>query len=827
MRDYQYEALQPGEIRLLRLDATRNSQWPLSGNIIHHRLTDPKYQPSETGDGYLEHSLPYDAISYHWGGDTRTPFRVVIRGDSGEEAAIKITSTLHTILRRLALPDKTRVLWADAICINQITSESNTEKGEQIQLMPDIYRIAACVQVYLGDEADNVPAALELLYSIADYSEHLDDSIHPHGEIGVELAKQGGFVLPPVEDKRWSALRAFLRRPWFRRVWIIQEFVYATDVCVICGDLEIDWHRLWLASKAYMSNRQLMFHGYSKDLFTTRRLDDYREAHEGARSLHLVTDLRMRAQGYMSGPYMVFNLDKGEPSDPSGLSIRKDLSSIKSFEKFTRNKWLSDRAAGQPFPFQRHSLLDLLHRTSNFRATQPIDRLYALLGLAEDAAGYKPIYSAEQSLAIVSTQFAATFINNGHLSLILSTAGITSNNISSRDWPSWVPDWTSVRYSQDSDPGFTRFALISNEETTHDRDQEEEEELAPPLTTLASSNTQKTATVPRETRGEIAEADVTRERRESSKDTNTATSNNPGRKLYNAAGRTSVIFGCDAKQGLLYVRATPVSRVKVVLSGRLLLPVYMYESMVLRLGNVYATGEPIIEAFWRTMVANRTMLGELAPPEFASQYENMKKHDQALFHKASVLLLMGCLMALPLIIIGIRYLPVIAQVAVLSGLAWMQYIAVKPAVVFMVLLPVFRWIYVLLLVPVLVALAYYMCTHAYPAATLDLLVHMGVTTAGSTTGLPEDCAAYASSLGLVANKHSLCFTEDRLFGLMPLSTQENDVVVIIHGCDVPFVIRPTEREGHYRLVGECYVHGVMNGEVMFDVAKNSVDIILI
>ncbi|TWU76240.1 hypothetical protein ED733_004747 [Metarhizium rileyi] len=416
MKTYQYEPLQPGEIRLLCLDATRDlQQQPLSGKIIHHWLANPKYKLSETGEGFLEHSLPYDAISYHWGGDSRTPFEIIICSNEGERSSIKITSTLHTILRKLALPDNARVLWADAICINQITSKSNAEKGEQIQLMPDIYRIATCVQVYLGDEADHVPAALELLSSIADYSEYLDDSTHPHGEIGLDLAIQSGFIFPSVNDKKWAALRAFFRRPWFRRVWIIQEFVYATDVCVICGNVEIDWHKLWLASKAYISNRQLMFHGYSKDLFMTRRLNDYREAHEGARSLHLVTDLHMRAWGYMSTPYMVFNLDQGEPSDPLGLSVRRDVNAIKGFEKFTRNKWLSDRASGQPFPFKRDSLLDLLHRTGNFRATQPVDRIYGLLGLAEDAAGYKPIYSAEQTLAVVSTQFASAFINNGHL----------------------------------------------------------------------------------------------------------------------------------------------------------------------------------------------------------------------------------------------------------------------------------------------------------------------------------------------------------------------------------------------------------------------------
>lgn len=110
--------------------------------------------------------------------------------------------------------------------------------------MPDIYRTAACVQVYLGDESNDVSAALELLPSIADSLEHLDDFAHADGEIGWELAFRSGFVLPPPVDKSWLALRAFFRRLWLRRVWVIQEFVYATDVRVLCGDLEIDWHRL-------------------------------------------------------------------------------------------------------------------------------------------------------------------------------------------------------------------------------------------------------------------------------------------------------------------------------------------------------------------------------------------------------------------------------------------------------------------------------------------------------------------------------------------------------------------------------------------------------
>jgi hypothetical protein len=766
----------------------------------------------------LKHTIPYEAISYHWGSNTRTPFQIIIHDTNGQESAIKITSTLHTILRRLVLPDKSRTLWADAICINQISSSSNKEKGEQIQLMPDIYRIAVCVQVYLGDEADNVPAALELLSSIADYSEFLDDSIHPNGEIGLDLAVQSGFVLPPTKDKRWPALRAFFRRPWFRRVWIIQEFVYATDVSVVCGDVEIDWHRLWLASKAYMSNRQLMFHGYSEGLFVAGRLHEYREAHEGARSLHLVTDLRMRAWGYMSWPYMVFSLDKGEPSDPSGLSVRKDFAAIKAFERFSRNKWLADRAVGQSFPYPRQSLLHILHRTGNFQATQPIDRLYGLLGLAEDAEGYKPIYSAEQTVGVVSTQFAAAFINNGHLPIILATAGISSNQYSSLDRPSWVPDWTSMQYAQDQRTGFLRFSSLSEETNAKKGGKPSIDTLQQ---AIGDSDNATNAAEAAANEG-IPEASAT-----GSRVVNTESRPSNSQKLYNAAGDTEVVFDGDAQQGLLVVRAIPVSRVKLVLPGKLFLPAPMYETQAMKLGNVYITGEPMVEAFWRTLIANRTILGEPAPAEFALQYENMKRNDSRLFYRGGMMLMIGFIIAFPLVVTAIRFLHILAQVAGLTVLMWMRYIAVKPTVFFIILLPIFRWIYIWLLVLVLLALAYFVITHAYPVAALNVLAQMGVTTAGTTIGLPPDCAAYASSVGLVANKNALCFTEDRLMGLVPLLTQENDIVVIFHGCDVPFVIRPTEREGYYRLVGECYMHGIMNGEMVLHGAKNAVDITLI
>ena len=64
-------------------------------------------------------------------------------------------------------------------------------------------------------------------------------------------------------------------------------------------------------------------------------------------------------------------------------------------------------------------------------------------------------------------------------------------------------------------------------------------------------------------------------------------------------------------------------------------------------------------------------------------------------------------------------------------------------------------------------------------------------------------------------------TSAGFMGLAPPGAEVNDEVCILFGAEVPFVIR---RQGKYcQLIGECYVYGIMNGEVMVDLPEDKVE----
>ena len=96
----------------------------------------------------LTNHPPYETISYRWGG-SETKLPIIVEGHYFE-----VTENLYQALRFLRGSDEKRVLWADAICIDQTNI---AEKNYQVQLMRDIYKNAQRTLIWLwrrngGDE---------------------------------------------------------------------------------------------------------------------------------------------------------------------------------------------------------------------------------------------------------------------------------------------------------------------------------------------------------------------------------------------------------------------------------------------------------------------------------------------------------------------------------------------------------------------------------------------------------------------------------------------------------------------------------------------------
>jgi hypothetical protein len=175
----------------------------------------------------LENAPSYEAISYCWG-DPNDLEEIICCGNT-----MDITYSLYSGLKRFRYIEKDRILWADAICINQ---SDNKEKGIEVNMMGDIYDRATAVLVCLGEVPDlEAEKAFRLLRAINDYidSQITDSELAADPVIAVidvpALVHRDQLFHDPSET---GALRRFWLEPWFGRVWVLQEVALASSAWV-------------------------------------------------------------------------------------------------------------------------------------------------------------------------------------------------------------------------------------------------------------------------------------------------------------------------------------------------------------------------------------------------------------------------------------------------------------------------------------------------------------------------------------------------------------------------------------------------------------------
>jgi hypothetical protein len=88
-----------------------------------------------------------------------------------------------------------------------------------------------------------------------------------------------------------------------------------------------------------------------------------------------------------------------------------------------------------------------------------------------------------------------------------------------------------------------------------------------------------------------------------------------------------------------------------------------------------------------------------------------------------------------------------------------------------------------------------------------------------TLQLPSEGQEFYNALRRKHGRRRLFVTANRYLGLGPAAMAIGDEVWLLAGSGAAMVLRGTESEDVFRLVGAAYVHGIMNGEQAGDDMK--------
>ncbi|KAL8289952.1 hypothetical protein RB600_005107 [Gaeumannomyces tritici] len=218
MAMYTYRQLDTTQssIRTMRLARAKDESEPIWCDLDMTVLSEDE---ERGGPG-----VSYEALSYTWG-DSSTPQHILVNG-----GVLPVTANLHRALVHLRLPTSDRVLWVDAVCIDQ---GSPHERTHQVGQMQRIYGQAERVLIWLGpatiESCLAMPYLLQVDQAVLRSGRRLDTPDAWRDEF--ERGRQGDTTAAVVHHM----LPALFESPWFRRIWVIQEAASAKAALVMYG----------------------------------------------------------------------------------------------------------------------------------------------------------------------------------------------------------------------------------------------------------------------------------------------------------------------------------------------------------------------------------------------------------------------------------------------------------------------------------------------------------------------------------------------------------------------------------------------------------------
>ncbi|KAK6430328.1 hypothetical protein LTR95_013515 [Oleoguttula sp. CCFEE 5521] len=178
-----------------------------------------------------EAGIFYEAISYAWGSSNLVNHIII-----DDTWTLAITLSLYQALQSFRLHYETRLLWADAVCIDQ---SNLIEKAVQVSRMGETYQSATRVLAWLG-ESDRHD---RLAFGLLEWGHHrhtCSANISAPDFLSHKWASCTCCDSDPVEaDKKLlmaiDALHSLTKRSWFQRLWVVQEVALGRLVLIHCG----------------------------------------------------------------------------------------------------------------------------------------------------------------------------------------------------------------------------------------------------------------------------------------------------------------------------------------------------------------------------------------------------------------------------------------------------------------------------------------------------------------------------------------------------------------------------------------------------------------
>ena len=167
--------------------------------------------------------VKYTAISYAWGD---TPQKKPLRCNN---EILMIPESLFSALHRQRENEIRQTFWVDAVCISQSEDpDALEERAQQIQMMDKIFSGAEMVLIDLGEQPKAYYHYLDCAFALLNFGiDNINMQMFSNKDMPEELAKLR------LDSAVWDAYDDMSTRPWYRRVWVMQEYVLAKEIGIL------------------------------------------------------------------------------------------------------------------------------------------------------------------------------------------------------------------------------------------------------------------------------------------------------------------------------------------------------------------------------------------------------------------------------------------------------------------------------------------------------------------------------------------------------------------------------------------------------------------